>query len=265
MNKYAVVQEKLEDIRPEVLQRILMDDVGMAKADATRIARKSRGILTDRVTLKQAAAICGGLKRHGYSVRAVPADKLMPRRRSRPAHWLEITDYYLGLPLGYLGDVHRISWPCVFVISAGQISELKEVRVERSIDDDWLDPSATVEVKTTRSERTHVTDLIAVADSGESQQVRISWQGLNYERTLPSAVSAQPFERYLLVLDELVRRSTSALVSPETRELLRVRKQGYSSTLGSTAAEAEAREFADYNRWLLQLVMFAESTNASNQ
>jgi hypothetical protein len=65
--------------------------------------------------------------------------------------------------------------------------------------------------------------------------------------------------QFFCVLDELVKRATSAFISPETRKMLVDRKADQSRAEGSLQFEADERAFTDYSRWLLQLVMFREA------
>ena len=88
--------------------------------------------------------------------------------------WFEMDDHELRLPLGYHGDWHKIPWQNVFVISAGQVSELKEHETEVVEYHGSHAGARTVERKVQRrSESTYVTELICVAGSGKFVHARL--------------------------------------------------------------------------------------------
>lgn len=259
MNRYAVVQTKFERIDPEVLRKVLVEQGDFVPVDAARIARKVRGVLTDRLSIQQAAAVCQTLTSRGYSVQSLPVTSLAPEGKARVVRWFEMDEQEIRFPWGYRGDVNKIPWPSVFVISAGQVSEVKEHETEKANRYASSRMGILVERETQqRSERIDVTEMICVAESGAFLHVRFPYHEMNYVRVLGEHVAGSAFERYLVMLDVLVSRSTSALISPETTRLLQERKQHYESSDGDFARLAEEKEFAAYNRWLLQLVLMSE-------
>jgi hypothetical protein len=217
-------------------------------------------VLAERLSFEQAGAVCQILRSHQYAVRAVPVEKLPSPAKGRTLRWLEITDEHLGLPVGYQGDVQRVPWPCVFVISAGQVSEVKEQQVETVKPDYHHLPVTEVQTRR-RSERVHVAELYAVSTAGEFLHVRLPAHEMNYDRTLGRRPDAGYFEKYLEVLDQLTARSAAALVSPETLALLRERRQNYESFDGDSQELIDERQFSQYNRWLLTLVLLREEQN----
>lgn len=259
MNRYAVVQEKFQTIDPDVLRAVLVEQAGMVTADATRIAHKLRGVLTDRLSLKQASAVRQALQFRGYAVRVIPAEKMIPEQKAKIVRWFEMDEQRIRLPLGYHGDCHDVPWRNVFVISAGRVSEIKERETEMVEYHPFRHGRVTVERKVQRqSESMYVTELICVAESGTFVHVRFPSREMNYKRVLGGELNASLFEKYLAMLDALVARSTSALVSPETTRLLMERKEERETIDGDLTYYQEEKEFADYNRWLLQLVLWAE-------
>lgn len=259
MNRYAVVQTRFETIDAEVLRTVLVEQGGFVPVDAGRIARKVRGVLTDRLSFQQAAAVCQALTSNGYAVQAIPVTSLAPEGKARVVRWFEMDQQEVRIPWGYHGHVNRIPWPSVFVISAGQVSEVKQHETEHVNRYGSTRTGTLVEHNTQRhSERIEVAELICVAESGAFHHVRFPYHEMNYQRIFGEPVAGTSFERYLMLLDALVRQSTSALVSPETTRLLKERKQHYESSDGDFAHFAEEKEFAAYNRWLLQLVLMSE-------
>ncbi len=260
MTQYAVVQDKFETIPFEQLKDILIEHGGMVLADATRAARKTRGILTERLTIQQAAGVCHALQQFNYSVRALPTDKLPMLKKARQARWLEFHDDHLALPRGTTGVVEQVLWPNVFVINAGQVAETK-VRDKYVFDSDTTEPALAAESETQKySEYIHVAELIALPTNGHLMHIRLPAMGMNYARVLgPDLVDQGFFNKYLAMLDHLVARSSGALVSPETHELLKERKQHYHTREGDFYEAGEERKFSQYTRWLLQMVLFRES------
>ena len=260
MTKYAVVQDKLESIEFDHLKQVLIEHGGMVHADAARAAKKLRGILSERLSINQAAAVCNALKQLNYSVRVLPADKLPELKKARVTRWLEMHDDHLAIPRGTTGVIEKVLWPNVFIINSGQVAETKE-RDSFVFDTDALDPSFADDVETHKySQFVHVTELIALSSNGGLLHVRLPAQGMNYGRVLgPDLIHQGFFDKYLTMLDRLVAQSTVALVSPETRELLKERKQNYDVREGDFYEFTEERKFVQYTRWLLQLVLFRET------
>lgn len=264
MSRYALVQESLAEIDPQVLQDALIEHGKMALADASRAARKNRGILTEHLTLQQAAAVCGALKQRGFEVRAVPTEKLPPKLKPRLTRWLEIEHDALLLPMRTTGPVARVPWQNVFVVNAGQVAELKEEeRLETKTRMTWRNGAVVTDFEFESdkiSEMVHVTEIIATAESGKLVHARLPARGMNYNRILGPETSSQGyFKKYLTLVERIVHHSTAALVSPETLELLRERDMNREKREGDYHVYAEERRFSEYTRWLLQLVIFREN------
>jgi hypothetical protein len=265
MERYAILQEKFEAIDPELLRTALIEQGGLVPVDAARIARKVRGVLTDRLSFQQAAAICQVLKSHGYAVRVLPVKSLVPEAKARVVRWFEMDDQQIRIPLGYHGQVNKIPWSSVFVISAGRVSEIKEHRTEKVERYSSSRMGIVTEHETHRRSTTaDVTELVCVAESGSFLHVRFPYNEMNYDRVFGAQLNLSVFERYLAMVEALVSHGTSALVSPETTRLLQERKQHYETTDGDWAHYSEEKEFAAYNRWLLQLVLLSEGFCDSN-
>ena len=256
MKRYAVIQEEFEEIRFEHLKQVLVQHGGVANADAARAARKNQGVLSERLTLEQAGQVCRALKALGYAVRAMPAEKLPEAKKGRKTCWLELKDDYIVMPHGTTGKVNNVPWQSVFVISSGQLAETHERRTE-SVSyraGRYTPPQVEYDVEK-YSTLTHATELIGIATTGRYIHARLPAQQMNYGRILGADIVEKGFfEKYLTMLDVLTTRCTNALVSPETRELLSVRKQQYNSRQGDHEY-AEERKFSHYNRWLLQLAV----------
>jgi len=257
MKQYAVIQEDFQEVGFEQLKEVLVKYGGIANADAARAARKHRGVLSERLTLEQAGRVCAALKSLGFAVRAVPAEKLPDIKKGRRACWLELKDDHLVIPHGTTGKVNNVPWQSVFVISAGQIAEAHERRIETVSYNSSHSRIPEVDHDVEKySTLTHVTELIGIATTGRYIHARLPAQQMNYGRILGADLIKQGFfAKYLTMLDVLVARCTNALVSPETRELLSERKQRYESRQGDHHELAEERKFTHYNRWLLQLAV----------
>lgn len=263
MLSYAVVQERFETIDPEVLQSVLLEQGGLTRPDASRVARHEHGILWEHFTREQAEHVCQALRGRGVSVRCVPADQLPVLERPRTIRWLEVGEDALTIP-GPLEQTIRIDWNCVFVISSGQVGEIIDKLVPRKPSDQAYMRRATPLVHYEHhreSKRVSVTDLIAVSEENRYLHLRLPAHEMAYGRIFPTATAEvhSSFQKYVELVEQLVARSTSAVISPHTRELLETRREPPSHA-GRTASWASLDDlaFERYNRWLLQLVVFRE-------
>ena len=69
---------------------------------------------------------------------------------------------------------------------------------------------------------------------------------------------ATQFEKYLLLLDDLVQHCQWAEISPETRLILTDRKEHPPEVPGRRSYDFDETSFELYNRWLLLLVTLRE-------
>ena len=76
VNDFAVIQTRFETIALETMVDVLTVCGGMPHADARRVVRRSKGILGDRFTQKQAHAVWKELTRQAFGVRVVASDVL---------------------------------------------------------------------------------------------------------------------------------------------------------------------------------------------
>ncbi|MCH7725770.1 MAG: hypothetical protein IH991_04715 [Planctomycetes bacterium] len=259
MSLYAVVQERFEKIDPERLLTVLREQGRLTRTDAARVARSEQGILWERFQFNEAQDVVGALASHDYAARVVPAESLPKLDKPRMVRWLEIGEDALRVPWTMHQETIPVPWPCVFVISAGEVGEVTEKFVTTGVRFDanqGMIPDREVE---RASRRVSVTDLIAIAEDGQYLHIRLPAKELVYDRILgPSERIQNSFQRYLAVLDELVARSSAAIVSPKTRRLLVDRKEKYEAERSAAWSSLDKMAFEKYNRWLLQLVVFSE-------
>ncbi len=265
MQRYAVVQETLDPIPFDTLREVLVSQGGMTRVDAGHLARNNNGIISELLSVDQAAKICGALRSLNFTVRVLPADKLPPRRKGHLTRRLQLQDDCLLIPYGVTEVLHRVPWASVFVISAGRVAETKERQVEVvkfDFGDDTAFPGAEFESER-YSEFVHVTELLAVSDGGKMLHIRLPARGINYERTLGASPKGGFFAAYLTLLETLIAKCQWAVVSPQTLELLEHRRRNPETRTGDHHQFVEERRFVDYNRWLLQLAIMREQGSAS--
>jgi hypothetical protein len=260
MSQYAVVQQRFEKIDHEDLRAILVEQGKLTRPDAARTSRRAQGILWERFDEQQAEHVAAALAQRGYAVRVVPADKLPAPKRPRTVLWLDINEEGLGVPSGSTQSPFQVAWPNVFVISAGEIWEVTEKLVSKRVMYSSINRMPQYEQEVQRSGHLiHVTDLLALSDDGQCLHVRLPAHELAYDRLLGTSDIPMPlFQKYLEVLEKLVARSTAALVSPPTRRLLVERKERHEPSTSESRPELDELHFENYNRWLLQLVIFKE-------
>lgn len=259
MVQFAVVQERFEKIDAECLAEILREHGGLTRTDAARVARREQGILWERFERDEAQRVVAALSAQDYATRAVPADSLPQLQKPRTVRWLEIGDDTVGVPWGIHQETISVPWPCVFVISAGDVGEVVEKIVPKSARYDPYRGRTVKEEEVQRETRSvPVTDVIAVAEDGKYVHFRLASNDLAFDRILESPPTTTSYQKYVDVVGELIARSTSAVVSPQTRRLVVERKEKYSAPRSADWAGIDQLAFEKYNRWLLQLVVFNE-------
>lgn len=256
---YAVVQERFETIDPECLIKILREQGGMTRTDAARVARREQGILWERFEFQQAERVVAALAQHDYATRVVPVENIPKLHKPHSIHWVEFGDESLGIPLGLDQQVVSVLWTSVFVVSAGEVSEVVSKLVTTNVRYDSQGEAVPTDDEIQRESRlVPVTDLISIADDGQFLHVRLAANQLAYDRILGPQTGLTAYQKYLAVVDELVARSTFAIISPKTRRMLVERKESYSTARHADWAALDQIAFEKYNRWMLQLVMFKE-------
>lgn len=259
---YAVMQTRLERIEPEVLEQALIIGGKLPKADASRAARRCRGFIVQRMPRAAADAIAQLLNAAGYAVRALPMAQLAELGKPVAVSWLRIDDVSLGIPMGGQQVLFDVPWSSVFVVNAGHLSVLEQKSREVGTVDARGNP--TVETKITpRSERHPALEIVALSAAGKLIYARLLSLRMQGQKMPGVPLDLPRRLQFFVVLDELVKRTTSAFVSPETRKMLVDRKADQSRADGSLQFEADERAFTDYSRWLLQLVMYREASQGA--
>ena len=259
---FAVVQSKLERIDPAALESALIVGGKFPKADASRAARKVRGFLAQRLAKPQADEIAKRLLADGYSVRVMAMNELADAGKAISVTWLRMTPESLGVPLGAHETILDVPWTGVFVINAGHLSVLEQQVQEGEVfhygHGQWI----TETKRTSQSERHPAVEVIGVSGAGSLVYLRLVSVRLQGSK-MPGIPLDQPRHvQFFEVLERLVNGATAAFISPETRKLLADRRADRTRTEGTLQFEADERAFADYSRWLLQLVMFREAERA---
>jgi len=258
---FAVVQSKLERIDPAALESALIVGGKFPKADASRAARKVRGFLAQRLAKPQADEIAKRLIADGYSVRVMAMNELADAGKAISVTWLRMMPESLGVPVGAHDTVLDVPWSGVFVVNAGHLSVLEQKHREtESVDFRGFPRYETKNVS--QSERHPAVEVIGVSGAGSLVYLRLVSVRLQGSK-MPGIPLDQPRHvQFFEVLERLVNGATAAFISPETRKLLADRRADRTRTEGTLQFEADERAFADYSRWLLQLVMFREAERA---
>jgi hypothetical protein len=149
-------------------------------------------------------------------------------------------------------------WTGVFVINAGHLSVLEQKHREiESVDARGFKHYETKNVS--QSERHPAVEVIGVSSAGSLVYLRLVSVRMQGSKMPGIPLDVPRHMQFFEVLDRLVQNATAAFVSPETRKMLADRQADRTRTEGSLQFEADERAFADYSRWLLQLVMFREA------
>jgi hypothetical protein len=256
---FAVVQAKFEPIEPAALEDALMTGGKIPKADASRAARRARGFLAQRLTRPQADEIAQRLIARGYSVRVLAMNDLADAGKPVSVAWLRMTPESLGVPIGGQETIHDIPWSGVFVVNAGHLSVLEQQVQEKDVFRTSRGHAITEYQRTSHSERHPALEIIGVSNAGSLIYLRLLSLRMQGNK-MPGIPLDQPRHmQFFEVLERVVHGATAAFISPETRKMLADRRADRTRTEGSVQFEADERAFAEYSRWLLQLVMFRET------
>jgi hypothetical protein len=270
---FALLQTRHERIEPSVLQEALLAGAGLPKADAVRAAHRCRGILAERLTHKQAEAARVSLAQQQIETILVPAEQMMKLTPPVSVHWLQISEPGLVVPADYYGRTETVPWSSVFVVSSGlvakSIEERKphEVEVRRPLVAQLVVPvlnrtrTVTEYHLERRTEQQHITEVLALSVAGKLLHFRLHAHRLHKQQVPQGGPAATVFEKYLLLLGDLVARSPLAEISPSTRQILMDRLEKPQEGALKHSYEFDEAGFEHFNRWLLQLVMLRESRN----
>jgi hypothetical protein len=175
-------------------------------------------------------------------------------------HWLQVDDGGLIVPADYYGRTETVPWPSVFVISSGLVAKSIEERKPHDVEEMHGRRRVIVtEFKTERkTEQQHITEVLGLSADGKLLHFRLHAHRLHKQQVPQGGPAAAVFEKYLLLLDDLVLRCQWAEVSPETRLILADRKDRPPEVSGRRPYDFDEGSFDLYNRWLLQLVMLRE-------
>ncbi|MGI8979075.1 MAG: hypothetical protein ACR2FY_07605 [Pirellulaceae bacterium] len=257
---FSLLQTRHERIEPTVLQEALLDGAGLPKADAARAAHRCRGILAERLTHKQGDGARGSLARRQIETILVPAEQMMKLTPPVSVQWLQVGEAGLIVPADYYGRTETVRWPNVFVISSGLVAKSIEERKPHDVEEMHGRRRVIVtEYKAERkTEQQHITEVLGLSADGKLLHFRLHAHRLHKQQLTQGGPTASVFEKYLLLLDDLVVRCQWAEVSPETRLILADRKDRPPEVSGRRPYDFDEGSFDLYNRWLLQLVMLRE-------
>jgi hypothetical protein len=257
---FALLQTRHHRIDPSILRDVLMQDAGMPKVDAVRTSQKARGILADRLTHKQAEACRASLARQQIGTFVLPAEKVAPQPRPPMARWLGTSESGLFVPTDYHGGGGVIPWSSVFVISSGLVMTVVEERVPTEVwEGNSHDTAMTTKWDSRRKEELHhITEILGLSDAGQLLHFRLAAPRLHAQQVPQGGAGAPRFQKYLLLLDDVVAGATQAEISPETREILTERREKPRDIEGKKGYVFDERGYDAYNRWLFQLFMLRE-------
>jgi hypothetical protein len=257
---FALLQTRHESIDPAVLLEVFLRDGGMPKIDAARASQKARGILAERLTQAQAERCRANLVRHGIVTTVLPAEQLVLLSRPILVHWIGVSNDGLFVPTDYYGGGDTVPWASVFVISSGLVRTEIEERTPTEVVEYYGNRHVTTtEWKTVRKEQPqHVTEILGLSEVGQTMHFRLNAKRLHAQQVPHGGPSAANFQKYLLLLDDIVAGATQAKVSPETRQILAERREVPREVDGKKDYVFDERSFGNYNRWLFQLFMLEE-------
>ena len=255
--RFAILQEDFRDIPFLVMKQILIEDGQVPATDAARMARNNRGILTEQLDAKQAAAVCQRLRQGGVPVRLMPSGDLPKLKKGRTTRWIGMQDDELLVPVGVMEETISVPYSAVFVISSAQITI--PANREGVGTRDRSEKSLFASPDSTPAPLAHFTELIVYSASLGLMQLRLPAAELQFTRILGPTTGQTRFQKYLSLLELLVEKCPAAVVSPYTETLLRERKQHYESSLGPWQEDRGERQFQQTNRWLLQLALIRET------
>lgn len=257
---FALLQSRHQRIDPAILRDVLMQEAAMPKVDAVRASQKARGILADRLTEAQAEACRASLARQQIETFVLPAEKVAAQPRPPMVHWLGIGDSGLFVPTDYHGSGGVVPWSSVFVISSGLVMTVVEERVPTEVWDGYRrDGEMSTKWDSRRKEELHhITEILGLSDAGQLLHFRLAAQRLHAQQVPQGGAAAPRFQKYLLLLDDVVAGATQAEISPETRQILIERREKPREIEGKKGYVFDERGYDAYNRWLLQLFMLRE-------
>ncbi len=258
--RFSLLQTRHERIDPTVLQDALRAGAGLPKADAVRAARRCRGILAERLTHKQAEGARGSLAHQQIATLVVPAEQMMKLAPPASVHWLQVCEEGLIVPADYYGRTETIPWASVFVVSSGYVTKEVESRKPQEVrETHGRHQMLVTEYKVERQvKHEHITEVLGLSTEGKLLHFRLHAHRLQKQQVSQGGLEASVFEKYLLLLDDLVSRCQWAEISPETRLILVERKELPPEVAGRRPYDFDEISFELYNRWLLQLVTLRE-------
>ena len=263
MESFAVVQSRFETIPDEALIEVLIQCAGLTHADARRAMRRNHGILGDSFSRDQANAVQKKLTRLGFQVRVVLTDELPVLPEPRTIRWFEIDEEEMRIPEGIRGDTVPMPWKSVFVISIGQLVEVKQelVASRKSLthfDDD--DFSGLTPKYASKGKLVEVLDIIGIDEEERFRYLRLPSREINYARIMGEGTQLNRYERFMVIVDFLVAHCQEAIVSPETRKALVHRNPDQRTFEGEGHDVTLEVSFRNYNRWLLTQAIHREQT-----
>ncbi|MCA9135264.1 MAG: hypothetical protein KDB00_00860 [Planctomycetales bacterium] len=257
VTQFAVIQTRFETIELETLVGVLTRQGHITHADARRVARRSRGILWENFGKEQANTVCKQLTELGYGVRVIPSAELPDLPEPRIIRWFELKETHLNIPDGIRGETVPMEWMSIFVISVGQIANLKKKMVkDRSRLVSSFDKAAFLTVSEPPTYRVQgnlvdVVDIVGLDQTGAIRHLRMPSNELAYSRIMGEGTELSRFERFLVIVEYLIAHATEAIVSPETRKIL-VKREPQSVVIeGDGANRIQEDALQTYNRWLL--------------
>ena len=126
----TIIRRKSGNLNLEVFAPILIQDLGMPKADATHACARPDGLFLDNIAPSAAQAIADALHAHGEDCLVVPASEIVPLPASRPVH--SATLHKDGVTFtDAAGKTAEESWNSGLAVAVGhvvvEVEELKQV------------------------------------------------------------------------------------------------------------------------------------------
>ena len=130
----TVIRRKGEPLNIQIFAPILMQDLGMLKADATHACARQDGLFLDNIDAAAAQTIADALHARGEECLIVPASEIVPLPANRPVHSAEL--HRDGVILtDAAGQTVQESWGSGLAVAAGHVVvEVEELKlVHRSL------------------------------------------------------------------------------------------------------------------------------------
>lgn len=256
-NAAAVAQTQFDNFDPEVFESVLARVTKLPRPEISRMARRERGILHENLPPPLATTIAEALTAAGIAVAAVPASELPPASKPRNALWIEPDETGFGVPLDHRQVLERIDWSGVFAIHAAMLRD-PNAPVDKPKMTVREEAATALAAPTKLVEKFPNVDVVAVSAAGKFVHFRIAQSRFAPAR-MPWIAAEQPLlGRFYQLLELLVARSTTAMISPTARRMVHEKPDTTHKLADHWNEEQDERRSAGYLRWLVWLAMHHE-------